>query len=105
MLGCVGSSLAFEAFDFDFPKKNYIYEQNKYRNQNDVLTIKYKEVKKKKKNSVKYNEKTYVCNMSKPTGLTCSSNQFTHKETKKQKQKQKQSFVVHIYLVTCALRT
>ena len=45
--------------------------------------------------------------MSKPTGLTCSSNQFTHKETKKQKQKQKQkqSFVVHIYLVTCALRT
>ena len=34
--------------------------------------------------------------MSKPTGLTCSSNQFTHKET----QKQKQSFVVHIYLVT-----
>ena len=41
--------------------------------------------------------------MSKPTGLTCSSNQFTHKET--QKQKQKQSFVVHIYLVTCALRT
>ena len=49
LLGCVGSSLAFEAFDFDFPKKNYIYEQNKYRNQNDVLTIKYKEVKKKKK--------------------------------------------------------
>ena len=96
MLGCVGSSLAFEAFDFDFPKKNYIYEQNKYRNQNDILT-------KKKKKTLKYNEKTYVCNMSKPTGLTCSSNQFTHKET--QKQKQKQSFVVHIYLVTCALRT
>lgn len=87
MLGCVGSASAFEAFDFDFPKKNYIYVQNKYRNQNNILTITYKEVK--KKNTLKYNEKTNVCK------------QFTHTET----QKQKQSFVAHIYLATCALRT
>ena len=37
LLGCVGFALAFDAFDFDFPKRNYIYVQNKY------------------------NEKTYVC--------------------------------------------